>query len=119
MKKHPEEGHRLLVEGRGSGQCRWTSVCTITRRSAQATRTSSRATKSASSPKWGRCVMSMTPPQNRPYKAGWDPAESIQKMAQWTKDGHFDERIFQAFVRASASTPSVRWSSSNRAAWRS
>ena len=37
---------------------------------------------------------------NRPYKAGWDPAESIQKMAQWAKDGHFDERIFQAFVKS-------------------
>ncbi len=37
---------------------------------------------------------------NRPYKAGWDPAESIQKMAQWAKEGHFDERIFQAFVKS-------------------
>ena len=37
---------------------------------------------------------------NRPYKAGWDPAESIQKMAHWAKEGHFDERIFQAFVKS-------------------
>jgi HD-GYP domain-containing protein (c-di-GMP phosphodiesterase class II) len=37
---------------------------------------------------------------NRPYKAGWDPAESVQKMAQWTKEGHFDERVFQAFVKS-------------------
>jgi hypothetical protein len=37
---------------------------------------------------------------NRPYKAGWDPADSIQKMAQWAKDGHFDEAIFQAFVKS-------------------
>ncbi len=36
---------------------------------------------------------------NRPYKAGWGPAESIHKMAEWSK-GHFDERVFQAFVRA-------------------
>ncbi len=36
---------------------------------------------------------------NRPYKAGWGPAESIRKMAEWSK-GHFDERVFQAFVRA-------------------
>ena len=33
----------------------------------------------------------------RPYKAGWEPAESIRKMAGWK--GHFDERVFQAFVR--------------------
>lgn len=26
---------------------------------------------------------------NRPYKAGWDPAESIRKMAEWST-GHFD-----------------------------
>ncbi len=35
---------------------------------------------------------------NRPYKKGWDPAESIRKMAEWC-NGHFDERIFQAFVK--------------------
>jgi putative nucleotidyltransferase with HDIG domain len=35
---------------------------------------------------------------NRPYKKGWPPAESIRKMAEWSK-GHFDEKIFQAFVK--------------------
>ena len=35
---------------------------------------------------------------NRPYKAGWDPAESLKRMASWK--GHFDERVFQAFVRS-------------------
>jgi putative nucleotidyltransferase with HDIG domain len=36
---------------------------------------------------------------NRPYKAGWDPAESLKKMAEWSK-GHFDDHIFQAFVKS-------------------
>jgi HD-GYP domain-containing protein (c-di-GMP phosphodiesterase class II) len=36
---------------------------------------------------------------DRPYKAGWHPAEAIRRMAQWTKEGHFDERVFQAFVK--------------------
>jgi len=36
---------------------------------------------------------------NRPYKTGWDPAESLRKMAEWTK-GHFDPAIFQAFVKS-------------------
>ena len=36
---------------------------------------------------------------NRPYKAGWGPAEAIHKMAEWSR-GHFDERVFQCFVRA-------------------
>ena len=35
---------------------------------------------------------------NRPYKEGWDPAESIAKMASWK--GHFDESIFAAFVHS-------------------
>lgn len=35
---------------------------------------------------------------DRPYKAGWGPSETIQRMAQWK--GHFDPKIFQAFVRS-------------------
>lgn len=35
---------------------------------------------------------------NRPYKKGWSPADSIRKMAEWSK-GHFDEAVFQAFVK--------------------
>ncbi|MDC8787143.1 HD-GYP domain-containing protein [Roseateles koreensis] len=33
----------------------------------------------------------------RPYKSAWDPAGSIQRMAQWT--GQFDPAIFKAFVK--------------------
>ncbi|MFN4359930.1 MAG: HD-GYP domain-containing protein [Hylemonella sp.] len=36
---------------------------------------------------------------NRPYKAGWDPAESLRKMAEWAQ-GHFDPQVFQAFVKS-------------------
>jgi putative nucleotidyltransferase with HDIG domain len=36
---------------------------------------------------------------NRPYKSGWDPAESLRKMAEWAS-GHFDARVFQAFVKS-------------------
>lgn len=35
---------------------------------------------------------------DRPYKQGWGPAETVQRMAQWK--GHFDPRVFQAFVRS-------------------
>jgi putative nucleotidyltransferase with HDIG domain len=34
---------------------------------------------------------------NRPYKAAWDPGESLRRMAQWK--GHFDPAVFKAFVR--------------------
>lgn len=35
----------------------------------------------------------------RAYKNGWEPAQSIRKMAEWSS-GHFDQRIFEAFVRS-------------------
>ena len=35
---------------------------------------------------------------NRPYKAGWDPAVSVKRMASWK--GHFDEHMFKAFVKS-------------------
>lgn len=34
---------------------------------------------------------------NRPYKNGWGPADSLQRMAQWK--GHFDPVIFQKFIK--------------------
>ncbi|MDD2701199.1 MAG: HD-GYP domain-containing protein [Sideroxydans sp.] len=42
---------------------------------------------------------------NRCYKNGWEPAETIRKMAEW-RTGHFDERIFQAFVKTIGIYPS-------------
>jgi HD-GYP domain-containing protein (c-di-GMP phosphodiesterase class II) len=35
---------------------------------------------------------------NRPYKAGWDPAISIARMAGWK--GHFDPVVLAAFVQS-------------------
>jgi putative nucleotidyltransferase with HDIG domain len=35
---------------------------------------------------------------DRPYKRGWEPAEAVRKMAEWSA-GHFDETVFQAFVK--------------------
>jgi len=35
---------------------------------------------------------------NRPYKRGWDPAESLARMASW--HGHFDPTVFHAFVKS-------------------
>jgi putative nucleotidyltransferase with HDIG domain len=34
---------------------------------------------------------------DRPYKAGWDPAESVARMASW--QGHFDPTVLQTFVK--------------------
>lgn len=35
---------------------------------------------------------------DRPYKAGWNPASAMRQMASW--EGHFDQKIFFAFVKA-------------------
>ncbi len=42
---------------------------------------------------------------NRCYKNGWEPAETIRKMAEW-RNGHFDEEVFQAFVKTIGIYPS-------------
>jgi putative nucleotidyltransferase with HDIG domain len=34
---------------------------------------------------------------DRPYKAGWDPAESVARMASW--EGHFDSVVLQTFIK--------------------
>ena len=34
----------------------------------------------------------------RPYKRPWDPAMAMREMARW--DGHFDNRVFNAFVKS-------------------
>jgi HD-GYP domain-containing protein (c-di-GMP phosphodiesterase class II) len=61
---------------------------------------------------------------DRPYKAGWDPAESIRRMTQWCGT-HIDEAVFRAFVKCIGIYPvgslvrleasAWRWSWSNRA----
>jgi HD-GYP domain-containing protein (c-di-GMP phosphodiesterase class II) len=35
---------------------------------------------------------------NRPYKVGWEPGMSLQRMAQWKN--HFDQIVFKAFVKS-------------------
>ena len=34
----------------------------------------------------------------RCYKNGWDPADALKKMTSW-KGGHFDDHVFNAFVK--------------------
>ena len=55
---------------------------------------------------------------NRPYKKGWTPSESIRKMASW-KDGHFDEDVFNNFVKTIGIYPvgSLLKMNSGRSVW--
>jgi len=102
MKGHPEAGHRMLVEGRGVGPVPL-DVCLHHHEKVNGKGYPHGLAGDDISlfAKMGAvCDVYDAITSNRPYKAGWDPADSVQKMAQWAKDGHFDERIFQAFVKS-------------------
>jgi len=102
MRTHPAAGHAALVEGRGVGPIPL-DVCLhhherIDGKGYPHGLTGAQMTLHA---KMGAvCDVYDAITSNRPYKAGWDPAESIQRMAQWAREGHFDEVVFQAFVKS-------------------
>ena len=102
MKGHPEAGHRMLLEGKGVGEVPL-DVCLHHHEKVNG-KGYPHGLKGDEISLFARmgavCDVYDAITSNRPYKAGWDPADSIQKMAQWAKDGHFDERIFQAFVKS-------------------
>ena len=102
MKSHPEAGHRMLVEGRGVGPVPM-DVCLHHHEkvNGKGYPHGLKGDEISLFAKMGAvCDVYDAITSNRPYKAGWDPSDSITRMAQWAKDGHFDERIFQAFVKS-------------------
>jgi putative nucleotidyltransferase with HDIG domain len=101
IKGHPVEGHRLLVEG-GSASEITLDVCLHHHEKVDGNGYPDRLKGDAISlfAKMGAvCDVYDAITSNRPYKDGWDPAESIRKMTEWSQ-GHFDQRIFQAFVKS-------------------
>jgi HD-GYP domain-containing protein (c-di-GMP phosphodiesterase class II) len=101
IRKHPEEGHRLLVEG-GSAGAVALDVCLHHHEKVDGSGYPQRLKDEQISlfAKMGAvCDVYDAITSNRPYKAGWDPAESIRKMTEWCH-GHFDEKVFQAFVKS-------------------
>lgn len=102
MKGHPEAGHRLLAEANGVGPIAL-DVCLHHHEKVNGKGYPHGLRGEAISlfAKMGAvCDVYDAITSNRPYKAGWDPAESIQKMALWAREGHFEEGIFQAFVKS-------------------
>ena len=102
MKSHPEEGLKLLVEGKGVGPTAL-DVCLHHHEkvNGKGYPHGLKGDEISLFAKMGAvCDVYDAITSNRPYKAGWDPADSITKMAAWSKEGHFDERIFQAFVKS-------------------
>jgi putative nucleotidyltransferase with HDIG domain len=101
MKSHPEEGCKLLRESQGVDEITFDVVLHHHEK-----------TDGSGYPKGLKdgeislyakmgavCDVYDAITSNRPYKAGWDPAESLRKMAEWA-NGHFDPTVFQAFVKS-------------------
>ena len=101
MKTHPDLGHGLLLEAGTIGEMAL-DVCLHHHEKIDGTGYPHRLDGSAISlyAKMGAvCDVYDAITSNRPYKAGWNPAESIRRMAEWA-NGHFDERVFHAFVKS-------------------
>jgi putative nucleotidyltransferase with HDIG domain len=100
MRLHPERGHQMLQEARGANEAAL-EVCLhhherVDGRGYPHHLAGEQITHLA---RLGAvCDVYDAITSNRPYKAGWDPAESIARMAGWK--GQFDEDVFRAFVKS-------------------
>ena len=101
IKRHPEEGHRMLQSGSNVNSVAL-DVCLHHHEKIDGSGYPEGLAGEQISlfARMGAvCDVYDAITSNRPYKAGWDPAESLRKMAEWSK-GHFDPTIFQAFVKS-------------------
>ena len=100
MRSHPERGHELLLEGRGAG-AEVLDVCLHHHERIDGTGYPHKLAGDAISQvaRMGAiCDVYDAITSNRPYKKGWDPAESVARMASW--QGHFDPALFKLFVKS-------------------
>lgn len=101
VRTHPEEGYRLLRQGQGVSEISL-DVCLHHHERVDGKGYPHGLTGDQISvfAKMGAiCDVYDAITSNRPYKEGWCPAESVRKMSEWSK-GHFDERVFRAFVKS-------------------
>ncbi len=100
MRSHPLRGHAMLVEGRGAN-ADVLEVCLHHHEKLDGSGYPHRLSGAAISriARMGAiCDVYDAITSNRPYKLGWDPAESVARMASW--QGHFDPDLFKAFVKS-------------------
>ena len=100
IKTHPAEGHKLLLAGSGIAEA-VKDVCLHHHEKIDGSgypEGLNGETMSLFAKMGAVCDVYDAITSNRPYKAGWDPAESIKQMADWK--GHFDPTVFQAFVKS-------------------
>lgn len=101
IRQHPSEGHRLLLDARGVSAATL-DVCLHHHEKIDGSGYPEHLAGDNISllARMGAvCDVYDAITSNRPYKAGWDPAESLRRMAEWTS-GHFDPKVFQAFVKS-------------------
>jgi putative nucleotidyltransferase with HDIG domain len=101
VKEHPSAGHAMLLESRGVGQIAL-DVCLHHHEKMDGSGYPKglKGEEISLYAKMGAvCDVYDAITSNRPYKSGWCPAESLKKMSEWSR-GHFDEVVFQAFVRS-------------------
>lgn len=101
IKSHPEAGHRLLIEGGTVGEIPL-DVCLHHHEKVDGSGYPHHLKDKQISlfAKMGAvCDVYDAITSNRPYKAGWDPAESIRKMTEWC-EGHFDTKVFHGFIKS-------------------
>jgi HD-GYP domain-containing protein (c-di-GMP phosphodiesterase class II) len=100
VKTHPKKGHELLLTATGVSELT-KDVCLHHHEKIDGSGYPmglDSATMSLYAKMGAVCDVYDAVTSNRPYKVGWDPAESIKRMAEWT--GHFDPTVFQAFVKS-------------------
>jgi putative nucleotidyltransferase with HDIG domain len=101
VKNHPLEGHKLLLEGKNINAVTL-DVCLHHHEKMDGSGYPHRlkADQISLFAKMGAvCDVYDAITSNRPYKNGWNPAESISRMTEWSK-GHFDEHVFRSFVKS-------------------
>lgn len=100
VRRHPEKGHEYLLQAGGISDAAL-DVCLHHHERVDGTGYPKRLKGGELSlyAKMGAiCDVYDAITSNRPYKAGWCPADSIKKMASWSGT-HFDTDIFKAFVK--------------------
>jgi len=101
VKSHPEEGHQMLLEGKGITAVAL-DVCLHHHEKIDG-RGYPHGLKGEHISLFAKmgavCDVYDAVTSDRPYKSGWNPAEAIRRMAEWSKS-HFENVVFQAFVKS-------------------
>ncbi|MDR1647852.1 MAG: HD-GYP domain-containing protein [Zoogloeaceae bacterium] len=100
MKTHPTQGYTILKES-GTVSAKVMEVCLSHHEKIDGTGYPNHTRGDAITPfaRMGAiCDVYDAITSVRPYKNGWDPAESLHRMAEW--HGHLDMYLFRAFVKS-------------------